>query len=83
MPKTNPKPTEPVRFLSRDEVLEIIGVTYPCLWGWVRNGCFPAPRSLGMIGKRGRIGWVQSEVDDWILSRPKRFPKGSKITEVA
>jgi predicted DNA-binding transcriptional regulator AlpA len=49
----------------------------------VRNGCFPAPRSLGMIGKRGRIGWVQSEVDDWILSRPKRFPKGSKITEVA
>ena len=76
--------SEPSRLLSRAEVLEIVGVTYPTLWAWVRNGHFPAARVLGLEGnKGGRVAWVESEVQSWIMSRPKRFPKGTKLTEVA
>jgi predicted DNA-binding transcriptional regulator AlpA len=90
MSKSIPKPSTieaappSDRLLSRAEVLEIIGVTYPTLWWWVKEGDFPAPRTLGFKkGPRGRIGWVESEVQSWIMSRPKRFPKGTKLTEVA
>jgi predicted DNA-binding transcriptional regulator AlpA len=93
MSKSKPKPklstvatapsSEPVsRLLTRLEVLALLNVTYPTLWGWVRDGHFPPPRELGW-GKKGRIGWVQSEVQAWIASLPKRLPKGTKISEVA
>lgn len=77
-------PLEPVsRLLTREEVLAIVKVSYPTLWWWVRDGHFPAPRRLGSRGKHGRIGWIESEVQAWIKSLPKRYPKGSKIPEVA
>jgi predicted DNA-binding transcriptional regulator AlpA len=44
----------------------------------VKLGHFPAPRELGTGKRRGRIGWIASEVEDWIQSRPKRIPKGFK-----
>ena len=79
--------SEPSRLLSRAEVLEIVGVTYPTLWAWVRDGHFPAARVLGFKktegNKGGRVAWLESEVQAWIASRPKRFPKGTKLTEVA
>lgn len=80
---TTAPPLEHDRMLSRGEVLEIVNVTYPCLWGWVKDGHFPAPRQLGFKGKRGRIGWLSSEVQTWVASRPRRFPKGTKLKEVA
>lgn len=78
-----PPPSEPGRLLSRAEVLAIVGVTYPTLWWWVKEGHFPAPRVLGFKGTKGRIGWVEFEVQSWIVALPKRFPKGTKLTEVA
>jgi predicted DNA-binding transcriptional regulator AlpA len=73
-----------VRLLSRAEVLEIIGVSYPTLWFWVKKGHFPAPRVLGLKttdgNKGGRICWVESEIQDWIMALPKRLPD---LTEVA
>jgi predicted DNA-binding transcriptional regulator AlpA len=74
----------PGRLLSREEVLAIVNVSYPTLWWWVREKHFPAPKVLGLKGKRGRIGWIESEVQAWILALPRRFPKGTKLpTEVA
>ena len=69
---------KPIRLLTKGEVLELIGVTYPCLWTWIKNGKFPAGRSIGN-GKKGHVAWIESEVNDWILSRPRRLPKGSKV----
>lgn len=66
-----------VRLLTKGEVLELIGVTYPALWAWIRDGKFPPGRSIGS-GKRGHIAWIESEVFAWIESRPPRLPKGSK-----
>ena len=62
------------RFLSRAEVLDVVGVTYPALWQWMREGKFPLARELG----ERRVGWLASEVRKWMESRPVR-----KVKEVA
>jgi predicted DNA-binding transcriptional regulator AlpA len=61
----------------KDEVLELLGISYPCLFGWIRDGKFPPGRSIG-TGKKGHVAWIESEVHDWIWSRPARRPKGSR-----
>lgn len=74
---TTKAPASDIRLLTKGEVLELIGVTYPALWSWIRDGKFPPGRSIG-FGKRGHVAWIEQEVFDWIASRPPRFPKGSK-----
>ena len=82
--KTVPPLSEPGRLLSRTEVLEIVGVTYPTLWAWVKKGHFPSPRRLGFTKQpQGRVGWIEAEVQAWIRALPKKYPKGTKLTEVA
>jgi predicted DNA-binding transcriptional regulator AlpA len=72
---------KPPRFIFRNEVLNRIGVSYTALWFWIRDGRFPAPRELGDGHQRARLAWLESEVDEWMLSRPKRLPKGAKARE--
>jgi predicted DNA-binding transcriptional regulator AlpA len=71
------KDKAPVRLLSRAEVTDLAGVTYVALWGWIRDGKFPPGRSIGS-GPKAHVAWIESEVEDWIRSRPKRIPKGFK-----
>jgi len=70
--------TTPIKFLSREEVLALIGVSYVTLWTWIRDGKFPPARELVGDAKRNKIVWVESEVHDWMTSRPKRLPVGYK-----
>jgi predicted DNA-binding transcriptional regulator AlpA len=74
---TAPTITTPPRFITRDEVLQRVGVSYACLWNWIRLGKFP--EAVEMVGnsRRDRIGWLAHEVDDWFATRPRRRPKGS------
>ena len=60
-----------VRLLSRVEVLDRVGVSYPTLWGWMRAGRFPRSRELG-----GKVCWIASEVESWMKSLPKTRLKG-------
>jgi prophage regulatory protein len=62
---------QPEKFLSRPEVLDHIGVSFPTIWSWMKAGKFPPAREMsGNDGKR--VGWLESEVNDWIRSRPVR-----------
>lgn len=61
----------PARLISKPEVLERVGVTYPTIWAWMRQGKFPRSRELG-----GKIAWIESEVNEWIANRPVRRLKG-------
>jgi prophage regulatory protein len=67
---------KPVRLLSRKEVLDRVGLSYPNIWSQMANGKFPRSRSLG-----GKIAWIESEIDDWIMSRPIVPLKGDKAAE--
>jgi predicted DNA-binding transcriptional regulator AlpA len=54
-----------VRLLSKAEVLAIIGVTFPTLWLWMRQGKFPRSRIAG-----GKSVWRSDEVAAWLAELP-------------
>jgi predicted DNA-binding transcriptional regulator AlpA len=60
-----------IRLLSKPEVLDRTGVTYPTIWAWMRDGTFPRSRVLG-----GKSCWLESEINDWITNLPVRKLKG-------
>ena len=68
-------PSTSQRFVFRREVCTRIGVSYVTLWTWMREGKFPRSREVG--GQK--IAWLESEIDDWMNSRPVRKFKGEKV----
>lgn len=62
---------EPPRLISKPEVLDRVGVSYPTIWQWMREGKFPRSRDLG-----GKSAWVEAEINHWIATRPVRRLKG-------
>jgi predicted DNA-binding transcriptional regulator AlpA len=73
--------TGPIKLLTRQEVLKLVGVSYATLWDWIRKGHFPAAVAIGPDGgHRSKIGWIDTEVYAAIANAPRRMPKGSKVT---
>jgi len=58
------------RILRLPVVLNITGLSTSTLRRLERAGRFPQRRQLGV----GSVGWVASEVDRWIRSRPATVP---------
>jgi prophage regulatory protein len=58
---------KPARLVFKPEVLERVGLTYATIWQWMREDRFPASREVG-----GKTAWLESEIDNWILTRPVR-----------
>jgi predicted DNA-binding transcriptional regulator AlpA len=95
MPTTTPKsprrlrsvptPIRPgQRLLMKPQVLELLNVSFPTLYDWMRKDQFPHPIELGPPdGKNTALGWLAEEVDEWISSRPRRKfrPKPESETE--
>jgi predicted DNA-binding transcriptional regulator AlpA len=79
MSKSTEQPADAIvrpaaRLLSKGEVLDKIGVTYPTIWKLMRDGAFPRPVVIGSTG--GKNAWLESEVDAWIAALPRRRLKG-------
>jgi predicted DNA-binding transcriptional regulator AlpA len=55
------------RLLNKAEVITITGKSFPTLWMWMRQGRFPAARTVG-----GAPAWLKTEVDAWIKELPVR-----------
>ncbi len=55
-----------MRMLSRDEVVEMTGISSATIWRMERRGDFPSRRQL----TEGRVGWLDSEVEEWLETRP-------------
>jgi prophage regulatory protein len=53
------------RLISKPEVLDRVGVTFPTIWKWMQVGKFPRSRELG-----GKVAWLEHEISAWILARP-------------
>ena len=60
------------RILSKGEVLERVGVTFPTLWKLMRENKFP--RSV-IIGD-GKVGWFAHEIDEYLAKLPRQQYKG-------
>ncbi|MBR1155638.1 AlpA family transcriptional regulator [Bradyrhizobium sp. JYMT SZCCT0428] len=68
------KPAQPPRFVFKPEVLDRVGVSYVCIWQWMRAGKFPRSREVG-----GKVAWLESEIDEWMVTRPLRSYKKSEV----
>lgn len=61
-----------VRLLSKGEMLDKVGVTYPTIWKLMRQGAFPRAVVIG----GGKNAWLEHEVDEFIAKLPRRRLKG-------
>jgi predicted DNA-binding transcriptional regulator AlpA len=77
MPKSIDKSADDVvvrpgaRLLSKGDVLDKVGVTYPTIWKLMREGAFPRSVVVG-----GKVLWVEAEIDEYIARLPRRRLKG-------
>jgi predicted DNA-binding transcriptional regulator AlpA len=62
---------KPLRLLSRKEVIERVGRSYPWIWDQMRKGAFPRSREQG-----GCVAWPEPEIDDYIKNLPVKRLKG-------
>jgi predicted DNA-binding transcriptional regulator AlpA len=62
------------RFISRLQVMDMTGRSYPNLWAMMQAGTFPRAREI-----EDELFWLESEVDEWMDSRPIRQFKNDKI----
>jgi predicted DNA-binding transcriptional regulator AlpA len=65
--QVEPAAVNSVRLISKPEVCDRVGRTFPTIWKWMRDGEFPRARDLG-----GKPAWIESEVEAWITGLPKR-----------
>ena len=66
-----PEPTPPpVRLISIPELQRKCGLSRTAVWQLRRTPGFPA--AVDMPGSNARPRFVESEIDDWLLSRPRR-----------
>jgi predicted DNA-binding transcriptional regulator AlpA len=57
--------TEPIRFLSKADVVTLCRVSFPTIWKWMQQGVFPKGREVG-----GKTCWRSDEIADWQNNRP-------------
>lgn len=67
-------PPPVVRLMSKREVLEIVGCSYPTLWQKMRAGTFPRSRQDG-----GRSVWLSTDIETWLKQLPVRPLKGDPV----
>jgi len=53
--------------LRASETMKLVGLSRTTLWRMERRGDFPKRLRLGP----STVGWLESEVQDWIASRPR------------
>lgn len=62
-----------MRIIRLKNVIDATGLARSTIYKYIADGIFPkpvnlAPAGIDMPSTRG-VGWIQSEVEDWILAR--------------
>lgn len=63
-----------MRILRAREVVSRTGLSRTSIWRMERRGEFPARRRL----HGGRVGWLETEVEQWIDGRPVIEPGANR-----
>ena len=64
---------KPKRFISKLQVLDKTGRSYPNIWAKMQAGTFPRAREID-----NELVWLEAEVDAWMDARPIRQFKNDK-----
>lgn len=65
-----------MRILRLRDVLDSTGLGRSTIYAYIEKGLFPKPVSLG----ERSVGWVESEVLDWILARIEQRDEQQKCS---
>ncbi len=57
----------PLRFIRLDSVRDRTGLSRSTIWRLERRGDFPKHRRISL----NAVGWLEAEVDEWVLSRER------------
>jgi prophage regulatory protein len=63
---------KPSRLIGKNEVLHRVGISYPTIWAWMKEGKFPRSREIG----DRKVAWLESDIEDWIVNLPVKPLKG-------
>ena len=63
-------------FLRRKQVETRTGLSRSTIYQYIKDGAFPKPIPLGPRA----VGWLESDVGDWIAARVKSAQCGSEPT---
>ena len=66
-----------MRIIRLSEVLARTGLARSTVYKYIGEGFFPKPVSLGDRA----VGWVESEVHDWVLARIEERDMGMPFSE--
>lgn len=59
------------RIIRMAELEEMLGISKQAIYARIRRGTFPKPVPLGGIGSNRRVGWLMSEVKEWLREKAK------------
>jgi hypothetical protein len=72
------KPTRPITLIDKKRVrAKLNNISEVTLWDRIRTGLVPEGRVMGP--DKGRLTWIEEEIDNLILNAPRRRPKGSTV----
>ena len=74
MSDMNHKTQQVPSILRRPQVEQRTGLSRSSLYQHIKDGEFPAPVSIGLRA----VGWLESEVSDWITARVNLARQASK-----
>jgi predicted DNA-binding transcriptional regulator AlpA len=61
--------------LTKQDVLDLVGVSAVTLWSWIRQGIFPPAVVIGPEGgHRSTQRWIDYEVQNFLVNAPRRLP---------
>lgn len=63
------------RILRLPELQALVGLSRATIAREVKRGSFPAPRRIA----RRRVGWLSSDVDNWLASRLEATALGAEV----
>jgi predicted DNA-binding transcriptional regulator AlpA len=70
---TPPYPVNPLDpYLTKQQILDDLGINASTLDAWIKRGDFPKPYVLNPGQRREIIGWLTSEYLAWKVARPRR-----------
>ncbi len=68
-----------VKFLRTNQLIEKVGLSRSTIWRLESQGKFPKRRQIGP----GAVGWLEEEIEQWMLNRPVAENRASALKEVA
>jgi prophage regulatory protein len=71
----DPKPSNKVQIIRHNQVCQKLGISSAKLFDMVAKGLFPKPFVLIPGGRA--VGWVEQDIDEWILGRKQTHLRGS------